>query len=175
MLLGHDAGEGLGVEGGGGGSSESDQGHGRPVGIGDRQPDPTIPEIDPQDPVHGAALVAGAPDPAGVALAGAAVDEPLDEPGEVLDGAPDEPGPGPLPAGPPIVTVRRASKPVIEETQAGHVSIATTPYGLSSAFACSIDWPLTSPRSTSGSRIRTRAAEAVTGKETTPAVTTGFP
>ena len=94
MLLGNDAREGLGVEGGIGRSSESDQCHGRPVRICDGEPDPTIPEIDPQDPVHGAALVAAAPDPAGGTLAGAAVDEPLEEPGETLDGTPDEPGPG---------------------------------------------------------------------------------
>jgi hypothetical protein len=34
-----------------------------------------------------------------------------------------------------MVIVTRASKPVIDETHPGHVSMATSPYGFSSVFA----------------------------------------
>ena len=116
MLLRDDPGESLGVEGGRRGAIESLQRHRRPVLICYRQADPPLSEVDPEDSPHGAALEAGAalvPGPAGDGLPAAPDEEP----------------------GPPIITFKRESNPVIDETHAGQVSIFTSPYGSSRARA----------------------------------------
>ena len=95
--------------------------------------------------------------------------------GDPLDGRFDGLGEDPAPASGPSLTDSRESSPVIDDTHAGQVEIATCPNGASNAFASSVDLPFTRARSAAASRILTLVALTVTGKVTTPPVTTGCP